>query len=126
MPKADKIKLDAIEAGAEVGNCSIVVGTYTGDGAVAQEIDTGVNGQIQHVSIISRLTAEAEVHKFEKWNENWGDYALIHWSAGNIHNSVDNRINSLSVDGKFTVDDDGANNHPNSNGVVYSYVALIG
>lgn len=127
MPKADKIKLDGIAAGAEIGNCSIAVGTYTGDGTTGQEIDTGVSGQIQYLSIYLRITSEAGTYyKFDKVNDSWGDYAFLHWGGATYHQTHDNRINSLSADGKFVVDDDGINVGPNADGEVYSYVALIG
>jgi len=44
-------------------------------------------------------------------------------AAGGEHKSFANRINSLDSDG-FTVDDAGADGHPNKDTVVYSYLAL--
>lgn len=96
----------------------IKVGTYTGDGSTGQAI-TGVGFQPKYVKIWIRATAGGADYVFEKADDSWGDYA---YEVG-TNTRYTSKINSLDADG-FTVDDAGGNLHPNSNTVVYSYMAL--
>jgi len=107
----------------ELNSCKIKVGTYTGDGSTGQAI-TGLGFQPKYVKIWPRPSAEADMIIMEKVDDTWGDYAAGHIvTATHEHYSLDNRINSFDSDG-FSVDDDGADSHPNKNSQVYSYLAL--
>jgi len=112
----------AVPAGGGGGN--IATGTYTGDGSTSQGI-TGVGFQPVYVRIWPHPAGEgAGMEVFEKTDQTWGDYA---WQEGpnndSQHEFWDNRINSLDADG-FSVDDDGADAHPNKNSQVYDYLCL--
>ena len=131
MPKTDKVKLNAIAAGAQVGNCSIVVGAYTGDGSEDQEVDTGINDQIQSLQIVRRCTNNVgdTENIFYSWDDGWTTKCYCGYIAvapSNGEYLVDDCIIALGVDGKFHVADRAGDLDPNKNGVVYSYVALIG
>ena len=118
----DAVNVAAAGAYMDTGDvCRINTGTYTGDGTVGQAI-AGVGFAPKFVWIWVHPTAEGSTPHMVKLDQTWGDYSFtMIRSVGN--NVWDNRINSLDADG-FTVDDDGANNHPNTNGVVYDYLAL--
>ena len=122
--KADKIKLDAIAAGAQVGNCSIVTGDYTGDDSTDQSVDTGISGQVKFVRIWKYRTSAAAQVIFELSDTMYAN--LSQWHATTSWNTALNQIIALDADGKFHVDDAGSNQHPNKNTQVYHYVALIG
>lgn len=100
---------------------SIKTGTYTGDDSEGQAI-TGVGFQPKYVKVWIHPAGEGAAPTTEKLDQSWADYALSHQAAGG-HAIHDNRVSSLDADG-FTVDDNGANEYPNTNGTVYDYLAL--
>ena len=100
--------------------------TYTGDGGIAQHIDTNITPI--YVRIWDRQTVDADnVIIYETTNTIIDDNA----SGGSIRiqsaaDSVEfktNKIISFDADG-FTVDDAGADEHPNKNGQVYNVLVL--
>jgi len=46
-----------------------------------------------------------------------------HQTAGSFHHTHLDHVISLDSDG-FTVGDDGGDEHPNANGITYTYLAL--
>jgi len=107
----------------------IRTGTYTGDGTISQAI-TGVGFQPKYVKIWERQTVSGtDIRTYETTAEIMDDNANGGASVG--YSTVTNfaaafysdRIISLDADG-FTVDDVGADDHPNKNGQVYNYLAL--
>ena len=114
--------------GAGGGVCRITTGTYTGDGATSQAI-TGVGFQPKFVAVVARQTSNATgawvgftTDQIVDDNAAGGSISLESvWSnAGQFRT---NEIISLDSDG-FTVDDDGADADPNTNGQVYNYLAM--
>lgn len=100
--------------------CRIKTGQYTGDGTISQAI-TGVGFQPKWVWISKDVTAQGtdtNEPTFFKSDQMSGEMA---WSS--VTAFYDNRLISLDADG-FTVDDDGADEHPNKNGQGYVYMAL--
>lgn len=103
--------------------CFMRTGSYTGDGSTGQAI-TGLGFAPKYVKVWTHPASETDMYVFEKVDQTWGDYAVLHGvTATHEHQSVDNRINSLDADG-FTVDDDGSDTHPNKNEQVYDYLVL--
>ena len=97
-------------------------GTYSGDGTTGQAI-TGLGFSPDFVRIWPRPGAEGNIGVYEKLDQSWSDYSVLHGiAAGSEHEILDSRINSLDADG-FTVDDDGSDANPNKNGTTYDYVA---
>jgi hypothetical protein len=103
----------------------IKTGTYTGDGSTSLAI-TGVGFQPKVVWIHPRVTSDNTGSA--PWlttdviiDDNGDGYAMT--DGGAQWSGRTNRIISLDVDG-FTVDDAGADGHPNQNGVVYNYWAI--
>ena len=100
----------------------IATGTYTGDGATSQAI-TGVGFQPRFVLISARFISAGT--------------AVVHFTSDTIVDDnaaglavqlgtpsiVTNAIISLDADG-FTVDDAGADSHPNQNITPYNWIAL--
>jgi len=103
---------------------NVKTGTYTGDGTIGQSI-TGIGFEPKYVRIWNHPAAEANMEIHEKLDQTWGDYAGMHrsWDGNTQHYFNDSRINSLDSDG-FTVDDDGADAHPNKDGQAYDYLAI--
>jgi len=100
----------------------IATGSYTGDGATSQAI-TGVGFQPSFVVLSMRVTADGGA-----WLALTADVIVDDNAAGgmiDISNNTfdDNSVISLDADG-FTVDDNGANEHPNQSSVTYNYVAI--
>jgi len=100
----------------------IKIGTYTGNGATSLAI-TGVGFSPKYVRIWERATSDGTGVYVGETNtaiidDNAAGGAVV---AGTTFR--DNEIISLDTDG-FTVDDDGADAHPNKNSSVYSYMAL--
>ena len=98
------------------------IGTYTGNGATSLAI-TGVGFSPKYVRIWERATSDGTGVYVGETNT-----AIIEDNAagGTVVAGTtfrDNEIISLDTDG-FTVDDDGADAHPNKNSSVYSYMAL--
>ena len=106
----------------------IKTGTYTGDGATSLAI-TGVGFQPLLLIITARQTSNADgawvgftTDQIMDDNAAGGSISLesVWAGAGQFRT---NEIISLDTDG-FTVDDDGADAHPNKNSQVYNYIAL--
>ena len=105
--------------GESGGDCSIKTGTYTGDGEIAQGI-TGVGFAPKYVRIWQHPIVATTYITMEKIDESfWGDYNFNIFSDG----AQLNRISSLDADG-FTVDDQGADGHPNADTYVYDFMCL--
>ena len=103
-------------------------GTYTGDGATSLAI-TGVGFQPVFLAIASRATSDESAawvgfttDQIMDDNNSGGSISLeaVWNNAGQFRT---NEIISLDTDG-FTVDDDGADAHPNKNSQVYNYLAI--
>jgi hypothetical protein len=120
----DSVASNAKKKG-QIGNlpfAKIDTGSYTGDGSTGQAI-TGLGFQPKFVIIWIRPSGEASTQFHMKLDQSWGDYSVFAGVFGSgDHYVFDNKINSLDADG-FTVDDDGLDSHPNTNGVTYDYVA---
>lgn len=99
-------------------------GTYTGDGSTSQAI-TDVGFTPIYLRIWPRETsANTAVEILETTDTIIDDSAsgmAVALSAGGIQTRA-NRIIVLGSDG-FTVDDNGADQHPNKSGQVYNYLA---
>ena len=100
-------------------------GTYTGDGTTSMPV-TGVGFKPKYLKIWTRETVDGTtVTAFETTdvinddNAAGGAYKIL--GAG-VHSFETNHIVSLDTDG-FTVDDNGADSHPNKLGRVYNYLA---
>ena len=101
----------------------IKAGTYTGDNSTGQGI-TGIGFAPKYVKIWVHPGSESTTYIYEKLDQTWGDYCMLHSAvATDEHYVYDSKINSLDADG-FTVDDDAGNGHPNAGGVTYDYLAL--
>ena len=101
-------------------------GTYTGDGTTSQAI-TGIGFRPKYLRIWVRVTVNAAaLPVFETTDTIIDDspdgLAILHPGLNVPHQSETNTIISLDADG-FTVDDDGADGHPNKLGTVYNYLA---
>jgi hypothetical protein len=124
---AQGLLADSAQAlGIKWGNIvQIKSGNYTGDGATSLAI-TGVGFAPKAVIIVNRSTSDAGGAVVIM---TWTDIMDDNGSGGaiNINSTAiqfrTNEIISLDSDG-FTVDDDGADAHPNSSSVVYNYVAF--
>lgn len=102
----------------------IKTGTYTGDGTTAQGI-TGVGFSPKYVRVWERITTEGVIDVFETTPDIIDDNAAgvsIWYSTIGVQVYL-RAIISLDADG-FTVDDKGANFHPNSDGQIYNYLAF--
>jgi hypothetical protein len=100
----------------------IKIGTFTGNGGTSQAI-SDVGFTPKYVRIWERATSDGTTVYVGETNteivdDNGSGGAVV---AGTTFR--DNEIISLDSDG-FTVDDDGADAHPNKNSSVYSYMAL--
>lgn len=104
----------------------IKTGSYTGDGATSFAI-TGVGFKPRYVQVWTRITADGATTglSWETTTEIIDDNAsgMAFEVANGSFISRANAIISLDADG-FTVDDAGADSHPNRNGTVYNYLAL--
>jgi len=103
---------------ADTAYCKIQTLTYTGDGSTSYHIDTNIHPI--YVRIWPRNTIDADSYIFETTD------TIVDDSASGMSISVSdraytriNRIISLDTDG-FTVDDAGADEHPNKSGQVYN------
>lgn len=105
----------------------IATGSYTGDGETSQGI-TGVGFQPKYVKIWVRYTvAGTQADLWETTDTIMDDNA----SGGAFEFDVTaerwefepDKIIALGSDG-FTVDDAGADDHPNTNSTVYNYMAI--
>lgn len=113
---------------AGVSTARIKTGTYTGNDATSQGI-TGVGFKPKYLRVWQRATVNnTAIEVFETIDQIMDDHAdggashlVMAW--GQSQRFEINRLISLDTDG-FTVDDNGANEHPNQNGVVYNYLAM--
>lgn len=103
----------------------IATGTYVGDGAISKAI-TGLGFAPKYVRIDKRETVNGtEVKSFsttDKIIDDNGSGGAI-FDDNDEHEFQTNRIIALGADG-FTVDDNGADEDPNANGITYNYLAL--
>lgn len=104
--------------------CRIATGTYTGDGTVAQAI-TGIGFRPKYTKIWEHWTAPHNTETFIKIDQMDTDHAerQIRSAGGTDHYLDDDSLISLDADG-FTVDDDGANQHPNVLNQPYDFICL--
>lgn len=133
---ADAHHAQAHQANHDVGGsdpiaqmCHIATGTYTGDGATSQGI-TGLGFQPKFVLITERKTTDNSSLRFEADLFTTDVIVDDNAAGGAITNTSDlharfmtDAIISLDADG-FSVDDDGADNDPNTNAIVYNFLAL--
>lgn len=108
------------------GTARLATGTYTGDGATSLAI-TGVGFAPKYVKIWPRITADTTATSIYETtdtiiDDNAAGQSFVHLSGGG-HQSRVSGIIALGTDG-FTVDDAGADSHPNTSGSVYNYLAL--
>jgi len=108
--------------------CAIAHGTYTGDGATSQAI-TGLNFAPAYVKIWEPGVTTAAVETFETTAEIVDDDAtglafVQNFTATGLQARLkDDAIVSFDAEG-FTVDDNGADEHPNKNSIVYAYYVI--
>lgn len=114
-----------VDGSQELAFAEITTGTYTGDGSTSQSI-TGIGFQPVFVYIVPRETSDGTnvppiftTDQIVDDNANGGAIQL----GQSAHQFVINRIISLDSDG-FTVDDAGADEHPNKNTQVYNYMVI--
>ena len=107
--------------GYEYPYCKIATGSYTGDGAVSQGI-TGLGFRPKFIKII--IYNEVGDNSIRQWY--CSDTYTSNFADEHI-NGVDamlpDRVISLDADG-FSVDDQGADGHPNKATFTYRYVAF--
>ena len=116
-------KFACFVTGTWVQSTQIKTGTYTGDGATSLGI-TGVGFTPLFLRIWDRQTVDGTaMEPYETSKDMIDDIGA--GAAYDVKNAQikDNKIISLDADG-FTVDDDGADAHPNKSGQVYNYWAL--
>jgi hypothetical protein len=104
------------------GTANIKTGTYTGDDSLSQAI-TGVGFKPESLWISVKYAAETEYTEGIFFATDQHAAGCCEFHDRTEDTTYDNRIISLDADG-FTVDDDGANAHPNRGGVTYLYVAI--
>ena len=101
-------------------------GSYTGDGATSQAI-TGVGFTPLLVHIVKKTTDTNTAEEYWTMDTIMDDDAdggaIFHSNGDGFPYFYDNCIISLDADG-FTVDDAGADNSPNANGLVYNFWCL--
>lgn len=110
-----------------LGVPQIKYGTYTGDGSVSQTIDVGFPPD---VVIITDPLADADggTSMFIRFKGDAAD-RCHHFYTANYLNAdlsgafIDDRVIALTSNG-FTVDDDASDQSPNTNTVVYLYIAF--
>lgn len=116
---------------AQVGSANVYTSTYTGDGATSQAI-TGVGFAPKYVAIIKRRTTGAFDTDGRAYvlttdtmvDDNASGMALVPFDgAATAIEWVTDAIISLDSDG-FTVDDNGADEHPNKSSQVYNFIAI--
>ena len=105
--------------------CRIRTGSYAGDGATSLSI-TGIGFKPLLVLLFERATADAtavsvHVGMTEIVDDNASGGAIELTSAAITFET--NTVISLDGDG-FTVDDAGADAHPNKNGTTYNYIVF--
>ncbi len=115
---------DVYKTGRQQAVCRIATGSYTGDGATSLAI-TGVGFRPKYVRIWDRHTVTGGTMVITETTDTIID---DHASGMAVQISLaalskQDAIISLDSDG-FTVDDAGADDHPNKSGTVYNYLCL--
>ena len=107
----------------ELCQCKIQTLSYDGDGSTS--LDVATNFDPRYVKIWPDLgEAEGDIEIFEALDITTAGYGWVHnVTATHEHYQVDNRLIALGTK-KFTVDDDGADAHPNKNGQTYRALVL--
>lgn len=110
----------------EPGTATIVTGTYTGDGSTSQAI-TGLGITPKYVKIWDRVATPGNMdYIYETTPEILDDDASamsIINIDGTAYQFQDDKIIAFGV-GSFTVDDDGSDAGPNSDGFSFNYIAI--
>lgn len=127
-------ELESLTDGSEIAlhshsnNAKIATGSYTGDGTEDQGI-TGIGFQPSLVLIALRVTAAGGMSN-RGWLTSWDTMLdnnaaglCISWVGAEVYQHIIDAIISHDADG-FSVDDAGANTHPNTNAAVYDFVAI--
>lgn len=101
----------------------IKTGSYTGNGATSYSI-TGIGFTPKFVKIWLADTSGGDTYVFEKSDQHSTTFDTV-WScsATDEVQTADNQIISIDADG-FTVDDAGADAHPNKNAQGYIYLVI--
>ena len=112
---------------ADLGFVEMKSSTYTGNGETSLEI-TGIGFTPKYLKIWVRATSDGSaIAIFETTAEiiddNASGMSVMHDGDGNEHTVQTNTIISLNADG-FTVDDNGADQHPNKSSQIYNYIAI--
>ena len=106
------------------GSCYVETGTYTGDGGVGKDVSlTDTELIVQAIWIFVEAADGGTTASYitsDEFADNDADGLMITERTGLV---ADNSTR-LGTAGKFTVDDQGADNHPNKNGTVYHYVVF--
>lgn len=100
----------------------VATGLYTGDGEISQGI-TGIGFAPVYVSVLERRTTAGTAVGFWTSNVIVDDVsggAAVQWGTDTVNA---NKIISLDADG-FTVDDNGADQDPNTNAQTYNFLAI--
>lgn len=104
----------------------IKTGRYTGDGSTGLAI-TGLGFTPKMVMVWQHATSGGYINSTTKMDQMYTEYSFRHFDADEgtdkPHGLSASKIISLDGDG-FTVDDGGANNDPNTDTVVYDYIAF--
>jgi hypothetical protein len=109
--------------------CRIKTGTYTGDGSTSKAITTGFTPKYVRVWPRETSSGTGAMEIIETTAEILDDHAnggsFMIATTGGVDGSifVSSRIISFESTG-FTVDDVGADAHPNKNGQIYNYLCL--
>ena len=109
-------------------------GTYTGDGATSQVISLADSSiVVKYVKTVQRVTSEqnSEDKSITETtdtivDDNASGISVTHNSHGSVaeqHTYDNNAIIAVGT-GSFTVDDNGADSHPNKNSQVYNYLVI--
>ncbi|KKL11295.1 hypothetical protein LCGC14_2547220, partial [marine sediment metagenome] len=106
------------------GGLTMVTGTYTGDGTTSQEI-TGLGITPRFVQIVRRETATSQTSEIIYSTDTIVDDNAAGMAITVVSSAI-TRIDSIiaMASGSFTVDDAGADENPNSNGITYNYIAF--
>lgn len=121
---ADKTIIDNVISAQSMPSLRMQTGSYTGDGTTSMGV-TGVGFQPIFLKIWMRHTTSGEpcaIHETTDSivDDNAAGMAILHSTTANHHVSKTNAIISLDADG-FTIDDNGADEHPNKLNQVYNY-----
>ena len=98
------------------------IGQYTGDGSTSQYISgLGMEASFLQISHLPTAVDSYIVYsQFILWKFNGSSNYSFYGSSLATYGISQNQIIDITTDG-FTVDDNGADSHPNKNGETYSY-----